>query len=229
VAVALVYVATTALVLGVALSRGGRRPAQVADDAMQFALSAPGVTACAFVSAGMLAMVTVVAARWQGRDIRALLRLAPTPASVLGLVAAVFGMAGLSLASGAAGDLLGMRGHGAMGAIAHALERPTPAKFVIALATIAIAPAVAEEAFFRGLIQTRLAARWGRWPAIVATSLGFGLIHLDLVQGSVACIAGLFLGWVVERTSLSAVTNLTKHTPRAPDLRAPARSRPACS
>jgi uncharacterized protein len=155
--------------------------------------------ACAFVSAGMLAIVTAIAVRWQGREFRARLRLAPTRASVAGLGAAVFGMAGLSLACGSVRDLLGLGGVGTMAAIASALERPSAAKLAAALLTIAIAPAVAEETFFRGLLQTPMAMRWGRWPAIVVTALGFGLLHFDWVQGPVAFVAGLYLGWVVER------------------------------
>jgi membrane protease YdiL (CAAX protease family) len=147
----------------------------------------------------MLAIVTAIAVRWQGRELRARLRLAPTRASVAGLGAAVFGMAALSLACGAARDLLGLSGVGTMAAIASALERPSPAKLVVGLVTIAITPAIAEEALFRGLLQTPLTVRWGRWPAIVVTALGFGLAHFDFVQGTVAFVAGLFLGWVVER------------------------------
>ncbi|HXN30349.1 MAG TPA: CPBP family intramembrane glutamic endopeptidase [Polyangiaceae bacterium] len=153
----------------------------------------------AFVSSAVLASVALVAARLETRDVRARLRLAPTRASAAGLVATIVGMAGLSLASGAAVDLLGGRGRGAMGAVAHALEQPTPGRLLMAIATIAIAPGAAEETFFRGLVQTSLTSRWGRWPSIPITALGFGLMHFDLIQGLVAFIAGLFLGWVADR------------------------------
>ncbi|MDP8999817.1 MAG: CPBP family intramembrane metalloprotease [Myxococcota bacterium] len=198
----LAFTATTALVFGVALSRSSGRAISIAfmtDEATRFALSAPGIMACALVSASMIATVTVVAARLQARDIVSTLRLAATRASFVGIVAAVVGMVGLSLATGAASDLLGLRGQGTMAAIARALERPPPARLLIAIVTIAIAPAVAEEGLFRGLIQTRLAARWGRWPSILITALGFGLVHLDLVQGAVAAVAGIFLGWIADR------------------------------
>lgn len=184
------------------MSRSGGHAVTVAsltEDATQFALSAPGIMACALVSASMLATVTVVAARLQGRNIASSLHLAATPASVLGVAAAIVGMMGLSLATGAVADLLGLRGLGTMAAIARALERPPPARLLIAILTIAIAPAVAEECLFRGLIQTRLAARWGRWPSILITAVGFGVVHLDLVQGSVAMVAGIFLGWIADR------------------------------
>ena len=193
-------VATTAVVFGVAFVRSRHHPAaQVAAEAMQFAISAPGIMAAALVSSGVLTMVAFVAARLQSRDVVARLRLGPARASVAGTAAAVVAMSGLMLATGAVIDLFGLRGHSNIGTIASALARPGPGQFVVALATIAIAPGVAEETFFRGLIQTGLALRWGRWPSIVCTALGFGLMHFDLAQGLAAFVAGLFLGWLVER------------------------------
>jgi membrane protease YdiL (CAAX protease family) len=198
VAFVLVFVATSAVVFAVALSRAHGRLPEVLEAASQFALSAAGIMTAALVSATVLATVTFVSSRLWARDVATILRLGRTPATAAGLAAVVAGMGGLSLAAGAAVDLLGWR-RGTMAAIAHALERPTAARLVAALATIAIAPALAEEGFFRGLIQTRLAARWGRWPAIGATATGFGLFHLDPAQSPVALLAGLFLGWVAER------------------------------
>jgi membrane protease YdiL (CAAX protease family) len=109
-------------------------------------------------------------------------------------------MVGLSLTSGTALELLGLRGgHGTMDQIARALSSAGPSRLPLYLAAIAIAPAIAEETFFRGLLQTRLVARWGRWPGIALSATAFGFIHLDPVQGSVAFLAGLFLGWLAER------------------------------
>jgi membrane protease YdiL (CAAX protease family) len=64
---------------------------------------------------------------------------------------------------------------------------------------LAVAPAVAEECFFRGLLLSRLTARVGQWPAILASAAAFGLFHVDPVQGSVAFAAGIFLAWVADR------------------------------
>ena len=199
VAVSLVLVVTTLVVSCVGWLRSGNDPSRTATEATQFALSAAGIMTAAGVSSGVLAAVALVTARLQTRDVLVRLRLAPTRASAAGLVATIVGMAGLSLACGAASDLLGERGQGAMGMISHALERPTPGRLMVAIATIAIAPGVAEEMFFRGMVQTTLTSRAGRWPSIIVTALGFGLMHLDPRQGVVAFVAGLFLGWVSER------------------------------
>jgi len=66
-------------------------------------------------------------------------------------------------------------------------------------ASVLLVLGVAEETFFRGLIQPWLRSRWARWPSIVATSVGFGVMHGDPVQGSLTFVAGLFLGWTAER------------------------------
>jgi membrane protease YdiL (CAAX protease family) len=190
---------TSAVVFAVALWSDRGRRVDLLETATQFALSSSGLMTAAVISAAVFLSVAFVSARSRGRDVGATLRLGRTRASTVGLVSAVSGMAGLSLAAGSACDLLGWQGHGNMAAIAHALERPSALRLAAAIITIAIGPAVAEESLFRGLMQTRLAARWGRWPSIVATAACFGFIHLDLAQGCVAFVAGLFLGWLAER------------------------------
>jgi uncharacterized protein len=197
-AVVLLYVATTALVFGIAMSRTGPHPTELAEEAMRFALSATGVMLCALLSAAVLATVAITCARLETPRVGMRLRIGRSRARRAGFAFAVFGMIGLNVASAAICDLAGVHSQGAVAAIAHALQRPTPIRFILAIATIAIAPGVAEELFFRGLVQTRLVTRWGRWPSIFATAFGFGFVHLDLLQGAVALVAGLFLGWVVE-------------------------------
>jgi membrane protease YdiL (CAAX protease family) len=199
IAFALLFVASAVIVFGFAWSRSDGSVTQVTAEAAQFAVTRAGIMASALISAVVLMAVALCAARLQSGDVRSALRLGPTTTSVPGIIAAVLGMIGLSVATGAAADLLGARRQGTMEVIAHALARPTGGRLLLAIATIAIAPAIAEETFFRGLIQGRLARRWRRWPSIAVTAAGFALIHLDPAQGAVAFVAGLFLGWLVER------------------------------
>lgn len=199
VAIGLVLGATVVLVFVVALARTGGQVAHVQDEATRFAFSAPGVMTAAVVSASVLAVDALVTARLLGRGVAARLRLGPTRAAPLGVFAAVAGMAGLSLAAGAAADRLGVRHEGTMEDIARALAHSSPGGVVLAVVTIAVAPAIAEEIFFRGLMQTRLVARLGGWAGIVAASAAFGLMHMDPVQSPLAFVLGLFLGWVTER------------------------------
>jgi membrane protease YdiL (CAAX protease family) len=208
-------VSSTMLVFVVALVKTGGQRARLQAVAYEFALSAPGLMAGAFVNAAVLGAAALVAARWQrgGRarggdevdppgprtSVSARLRLGPTRASPLGLLATAAGLVGLNFATSTVSELLRVRGTGVMDVLAQSLQGPTVGRFVAALLTIGVAPGVAEEAFFRGYLQTRLTASWGRWLAIVVTAAAFGLIHLDPVQGSLVFLAGLFLGWVVER------------------------------
>jgi membrane protease YdiL (CAAX protease family) len=187
------------LVLGVALLRSSSRRSSLASEAQEFALSTPGLLYGALVSAASLVTVAWCAARLEKTPVAARLRLRRTRATPLGLLEATGGLIGLNLACATTGELLGVHGSGVMDAVAAALQSPTPWRFVAALVTLGIAPGVAEEMFFRGLLQTRLVASWGRWPGIIAASAAFGLIHLDPLQGSIAFAAGLFLGWIVEK------------------------------
>jgi membrane protease YdiL (CAAX protease family) len=82
--------------------------------------------------------------------------------------------------------------------IASSLSHATPLVFALAILLVGVLPGIAEETFFRGLMQTRLASRLGRWPGILITAFLFGLIHADRVQSPLAFGLGIFLGWTVE-------------------------------
>jgi uncharacterized protein len=192
-------VSSTMLVFAVALARTGGERSHLQTVAFEFALSAPGLIAGAAVNSAVLAAVAFSAARLHGGSVGAQLRLAPTRASPLGTLAACAGLVGLSFACGAARELLRVQGTGGMDALADSLQGSSAGRLLAAILAIGAAPGFAEETFFRGYMQTRLVASWGRWPAIVVASAAFGLIHLDPVQGSVAFAGGIFLGWVVER------------------------------
>ncbi len=197
----LALLSSTLLVFAVALVRTRGQRSQLQAVAYEYALSAPGLMAGAVVNAAVLTGVAFIAARLSAGRSRttAVLRLGPTRTRPLGAIAATLGMVGLSLAGGGASELLGVRGGGTMDLLAESLSAPSPTRFIAALVTIGAAPGFAEETFFRGFLQTRLAASWGRWPAIVVSAAAFGVLHLDLVQGSLAFAGGLFLGWVADR------------------------------
>jgi uncharacterized protein len=199
VAFVLSAVSSTLFVFVVAMVRTGGHRSHLQAAAYDFALSAPGLMGGALVNAAILGAAAFAAARRYGASVGAALRLGPTPASPLGLFAATVGVVGLNFACGTATELLRLRGTGVMDTLAQSLRGPTLGRFVAAVLTIGVAPGFAEETFFRGFLQTRLAGSWGRWPAIVATAAAFGLIHLDPVQGSLAFVAGLYLGWLTER------------------------------
>src|SRR6185436_18991294 len=72
--------------------------------------------------------------------------------------------------------------------------------------TLAIAPAVCEEWFFRGYLLGSLRGRLPAWAAIAATGVLFGLFHVFVSGGAgnvrllPSTLLGLVLGWICWRT-----------------------------
>jgi membrane protease YdiL (CAAX protease family) len=64
------------------------------------------------------------------------------------------------------------------------------------LALVAALAGLGEEALFRGVVQTALAARLPAWAAVALTAAGFGLAHcLTPAYAVLAGIVGAYLGW----------------------------------
>ncbi len=74
------------------------------------------------------------------------------------------------------------------------LAQATGPELLAAVLALAVAPALAEELLFRGLLLGRLKSRLGAGTALVLSSLLFGAIHLDFAQGAAAVVLGLYLG-----------------------------------
>ena len=72
---------------------------------------------------------------------------------------------------------------------------PTYFLLMVPISLLFVGPA--EELLFRGAVQGRLQESWGTWPAIIAATALFGLIHIPAVTGgfgaqlSYALLAGL--------------------------------------
>jgi membrane protease YdiL (CAAX protease family) len=64
------------------------------------------------------------------------------------------------------------------------------------LALVAALAGLGEEALFRGVVQTALAARLPAWTAVAIAAAGFGLAHwLTPAYAVLAGIVGAYLGW----------------------------------
>lgn len=87
--------------------------------------------------------------------------------------------------------------------IAALQDQPHSALIVVALwlGAAVIAP-IAEELFFRGILQTFLVGLFQRrWAAIGLTSVTFGMIHLQQVHAIPALVLlGILIGYAYERT-----------------------------
>jgi sodium transport system permease protein len=70
----------------------------------------------------------------------------------------------------------------------------------LALVTLALAPAVCEEAAFRGVMLAGLARTGSRTVAVVGSALAFGLLHVHPVHALIAAVMGLLLGHATLRT-----------------------------
>ncbi|MGH7436988.1 MAG: lysostaphin resistance A-like protein [Polyangiaceae bacterium] len=197
-------IAATAVLLAVV--SGAERGPNAAGAARRFALSGAGLMACASLEGLILLSVAVVAARFDGVGIADRLRLtavAPAREAAARAGAASAGLVGLTFAYGAIAELSGFptrAGSATLGALEAALRGAGAGTFALAVLTLGVLPALGEEALFRGFIQPALATSLGRWPAIAVVAAAFGLFHRDLVQGTGAFVAGLFLGWTVEHT-----------------------------
>jgi uncharacterized protein len=164
-----------------------------------FAVSRTGLLLGAAVEGLTLLGVAVLAAVLQSGGVRRRLRWRASGVTFGTRAAAAVALVGCSVAYGAAADLAGARG-GMLRVAAGALGKPSPGEFLAALVAVALVPAIGEESLFRGFIQGCLTPVLGRWPGIVATSAAFGVLHRDPLQGTGAFLAGLLLGWTVERT-----------------------------
>ena len=67
------------------------------------------------------------------------------------------------------------------------------------IAAVIMAPIV-EELTFRGFMYTRLKQGMPKWIAIIVSSLAFGIVHGNVIQGIYTFVFGLSLVWIYERT-----------------------------
>lgn len=70
---------------------------------------------------------------------------------------------------------------------------------VLAFLVVCVIPALLEELLFRGVMQGILRT-YGLWLAIVGQAVPFALLHGNLSSAVFAFAAGIFLGWLAERS-----------------------------
>jgi membrane protease YdiL (CAAX protease family) len=174
-------------------------PSRFAEELTRFAMSASGLIAVATTNAAVLLALTALFSRLSGRSFVVSIRLGPSRMGTRSLGATLAGMLGLSFACASAVELAGARNGSVMHVLAEGLHALPWGLFTIALLGIAVAPGVAEEAFFRGFFQTRVAAAWGRRTALFVSAGAFAIMHIDPAQAAVAFVGGAYLGWIADR------------------------------
>lgn len=80
---------------------------------------------------------------------------------------------------------------------------------IVYVISMIVSPAIFEELMFRGVILQSL-RRFGDGFALVVSSILFGLIHGNLIQGPNAMLLGLVIGYFVLRTG-SIITGMVIH------------------
>jgi len=67
------------------------------------------------------------------------------------------------------------------------------------LALLASLAGIGEEVLFRGFLMSWVETWGGYWPALIISSLAFGLMHaVTWVYTVFACLAGMYFGWLYD-------------------------------
>jgi membrane protease YdiL (CAAX protease family) len=156
----------------------------------------PGLLAGGVASACALAVTLLIVSRPFDP---ARLRLRPGRERGADLAIAVIGTLALGQGLDSLTSIAGLSDRGSLAVIRRALVGAVGLELFAAVLVIGVLAGAAEEAFFRGYMQAALAARWDPWLAIGATSLAFGLMHLEWLHALLALALGLWLGIVTER------------------------------
>ena len=116
------------------------------------------------------------------------------------LALAVAGMLALSHAMSLILIATGLHEASVLARVDELLAQASASESMEAIFAMALAPALAEEIFFRGALLGALSQRLGAGWGLLLSSLLFGILHLDPAQGGAAVILGLYLGALTLRT-----------------------------
>ena len=129
-------------------------------------------------------------------------RLLPGGETGSTLAAAVLGLLALGQALDSLTVLLGLDARGSLQLIRRVLEGTTGPDLFGAVVVLGVVAGASEEIFFRGYMQARLREHWPPALSVIATSVSFAALHVDVsaVHMVLALALGLYLGFVAEAT-----------------------------
>jgi len=129
-------------------------------------------------------------------------RLLPGGESGSTLLAAVAGLLALGQALDSLTVVLGLDERGSLQLIRKLLEGTRGPDLFGAVVVLGVVAGASEEIFFRGYMQSRLREHWPPAAAVLATSVSFAALHVDVsaVHMVLALALGLYLGFVAEAT-----------------------------
>lgn len=169
------------------------------------------VTVPTVVAAGLAMLVTKVRGNGPRTDLR--LRWS-WRGLMLGLM---FGLGGLSITIPAAlvyVSIVGPEANSAAGEIFGGLRASWPWAMAVFVVVVFVAP-LCEEIVYRGLLWEAVDRRWGRWVALVVTTVVFALAHLEFTRAPLLVVvtipialARLYSDGVLASIVAHQVTNL---------------------
>lgn len=111
-------------------------------------------------------------------------------------VGALFGVGGLLLTLPAAAVWIVIVGEDANSAVGNAFGdvRGTWGWAVIVFAVVVIVAPVCEEIVYRGLLWGAVDRHWGRWPALLVTTVVFAVAHLEWTRAPLLLVVALPIG-----------------------------------
>jgi membrane protease YdiL (CAAX protease family) len=148
----------------------------------------------------VFAGAAVTAAVFSPVEWRQRLRLRRARISTFGVLLHIGGVLAIGLVFGALIALGLLPESGSLAELTEIVAGLSGGALAVTVLVMGIAPGVAEELLFRGYIQTRFSRRWGPGWGVLWTSLLFGAMHLDFVQGAFAFALGIYLGYLTEWT-----------------------------
>ncbi len=176
-------------------------PTELGNRLNELSITPAFMSASVAANATLCTVIALVGASLGRRPLVDSLRLGPTPGRgfIIGVVAAI-GFLSLSQLLSSAQNMIDSDIATSLTIIERAVVEASGISFLLILLTTGLMAGVGEEIFFRGFMQSRLRQRWGVWPAILITSVAFGLLHFDWIHSPMAFFMGLLLGWITEKT-----------------------------
>jgi membrane protease YdiL (CAAX protease family) len=194
------YVAAVAGILAASVVAIITLRAMFPDESEQALLQSLGALVMGSLASSTALLVTIVLVVRPTSP--AALRLTPGWETGRTLAVAILGMLALGQVLDSLVWLAGLGEHGSVVFVRRLIEGASGPELFGAVIVFGVIAGTAEEIFFRGYMQTRLREVWGPGRAIVVTSVGFGILHVDVygIHVVMAFVMGLYLGYLVETT-----------------------------
>lgn len=162
-----------------------------------------GLTVQVLTVSALFSGVALVVPKMAGVPVKAWIRMVPTGPKVFGY--ACLGVLGLGFIVDEVTFLLHtmdpvLFGSEGLDLFSSLFSNAPPVLFLLLTLAVTLGPGIGEELLFRGLLLRSFLGGMAPWLAVFLSSLLFGVIHQNMLQGIGAGLIGLYLGFVALRT-----------------------------